>query len=399
MKVPLLDLKAQYQTIKEEINEALQEVIEEQYFILGPKVTALEEKIAAYSESKYAVGVSSGSDALLVCLMAEGIGHGDEVITTPYSFFATAGVIARLGARPVFVDIEPDTYNINPDLIEDAITPRTRAIVPVHLYGQCANMDRIIEVARKNGLIVIEDAAQAIGAEYLSRMPAAPGVRRAGSMGDYGCFSFFPSKNLGGFGDGGMVVTSDPEKAERLRILRVHGSKPKYYHSYVGGNFRLDAIQAAVLLAKFAHLDAWTAKRQKNAEWYDRALQSDGLVDKGLITPPKPAWKEAFEIQGRASGNPPGSSGFHYHIYNQYVIATPRRDALKAYLSEKGIATEIYYPVPLHLQNCFKDLSYREGSYPNSEKAARTTLALPIYPELTVEQQEYVVGSIHEFFQ
>jgi dTDP-4-amino-4,6-dideoxygalactose transaminase len=393
MKVPLLDLRAQYRTIKEEVTKALQEVVEEQYFILGPKVADLEEKTAGYAGSRYGIGVSSGSDALLICLMAEEIGPGDEVITTPYSFFATAGVVARLGARPVFADIEPDTYNINPDLIEERITERTRAVIPVHLYGQCADMDRILEIARKKGVIVIEDAAQAIGAEYASKIPMPSRVHRAGSMGEYGCFSFFPTKNLGGFGDGGMVATDDPEKAEKLRILRVHGSKPKYYHAFVGGNFRLDAIQAAVLSAKLPHLDTWTAKRQENAARYDTMLQAAGLVDKGLIRPPKPIWKDAVSNPGTQSPTA------HYHIYNQYVIATPRRDELRAYLSDKGIGTEIYYPVPLHLQECFKDLGYEQGMCPVAEEAARTSLALPVYPELVLDQQEYVVDSIRGFFQ
>ncbi|MGM0384149.1 MAG: DegT/DnrJ/EryC1/StrS family aminotransferase [Thermodesulfobacteriota bacterium] len=399
MKVPLLDLKAQYQAMKDEITEALEGVLDEQYFILGPKVADFEEKIAAYSGSTYGIGISSGSDALMICLMAEGIGPGDEVITTSYSFFATAGVIARLGATPVFVDIESDTYTINPDLIEERITPKTRAIVPVHLYGQCADMDRILQIAKQKDLVVIEDAAQAIGAEYVSKLPASSQIHRAGSMGDYGCFSFFPTKNLGGFGDGGMVITDDPERAEKLKVLRVHGSKPKYYHDFVGGNFRLDALQAAVLSAKFPHLDAWTAKRQEHAAWYDRALQTADLVNKGLITPPRAIWKDVHPEE-RADSNP-GSPlpATHYHIYHQYVIATPRRDELKRYLFEKGIGTEIYYPVPLHLQVCFKNLGYREGFCPKSEEAARTTLALPVYPELTVEQQEYVVHAIVEFFQ
>jgi dTDP-4-amino-4,6-dideoxygalactose transaminase len=399
MKVPLLDLRAQYRTIKEEVTKALQDVVEEQYFILGPKVADLEEKTAGYAGSRYGIGVSSGSDALLICLMAEEIGPGDEVITTPYSFFATAGVVARLGARPVFVDIESDTYNINPDLIEERITAKTRAVIPVHLYGQCADMDRILEIARKEGLIVIEDAAQAIGAEYASKIPMPSRVRRAGSMGEYGCFSFFPTKNLGGFGDGGMVVTDDPEKAEKLKILRVHGSKPKYYHAFVGGNFRLDAIQAAVLSAKLPHLDTWTAKRQENAARYDALLQAAGLVDKGLIRAPKPIWKDA--VCGETPVSNPGTQSptAHYHIYNQYVIATPRRDELRAYLSDKGIGTEIYYPVPLHLQECFKDLGYKQGMCPVAEEAARTSLALPVYPELVLDQQEYVVDSIRGFFQ
>jgi dTDP-4-amino-4,6-dideoxygalactose transaminase len=398
MKVPLLDLKAQYQSIQAEITTALREVVDEQHFILGPKVAGLEETIAAYSGSTYGIGVSSGSDALLICLMAEEIGPGDEVITTPYSFFATAGVIARLGAVPVFVDIDRDTYTINPDLIEEKITPKTRALIPVHLYGQCADMDPIVEIAAKNGLTLIEDAAQAIGAEYVSQRSSSSPTRRAGSLGTYGCLSFFPTKNLGGFGDGGMVVTDDPERAEKMKVLRVHGSKPKYYHALVGGNFRLDALQAAVLSAKFPHLDAWTAQRQANAAWYDRALQATGLVDTGVIRPPKPVWKEACADESSGSNPGPEKPDFHYHIYNQYVIATNRRDDLKRYLSDKGIGTEIYYPVPLHLQECFTYLGYREGSCPVSEEAAKTTLALPVYPELTVAQQDYVVNAIVEFF-
>jgi dTDP-4-amino-4,6-dideoxygalactose transaminase len=398
MKVPLLDLRAQYRTIEEEIRKALQEVVEEQYFILGPKVADLEEKIAAYAGVTYGIGVSSGSDALLICLMAEQVGPGDEVITTPYSFFATAGVVSRLGAKPVFVDIEADTYNINPDLIEERITAKTRAVIPVHLYGQCADMDRILEIAGKKDLTVIEDAAQAIGAEYASKLSASR-IRRVGSMGEYGCFSFFPTKNLGGFGDGGMVVTDDPERAEKLRILRVHGSKPKYYHAFIGGNFRLDAIQAAVLCAKLSHLDTWTAKRQGNAARYDAMLQAAGLVDKGLIRPPKPVWKDAVSGDDPVSNPGPHTPTPHYHIYHQYVIATPRRDELRAYLSGKGIGTEVYYPVPLHLQECFKDLGYKQGMCPVAEEAARTSLALPVYPELAVEQQEYVVDSIRGFFQ
>lgn len=399
MKVPLLDLKTQYKAIESEITEALASVLEEQRFILGPKVAELEEAIAEYSGTAYGIGVSSGSDALLICLMAEGIGPGDEVITTPYSFFATGGVIARLGAVPVFADIEPDTYNIDPDLIEEKITSKTRAIIPVHLYGQCADMDRILEIAAPKQLTVIEDAAQAIGAEYVSKMPSLTGIRRAGSMGTYGCLSFFPTKNLGGFGDGGMVVTDDLELAEKLKILRVHGSKPKYYHAVVGGNFRLDALQAAVLSAKFLHLDAWTAKRQEHAAWYDKALEAAGLVAKGLIRPPKPVWKDAYAKQDSVSNPGTPSINFHYHIYNQYVVAAARRDDLRNYLSDKGIGTEIYYPVPLHLQDCFRYLGYQQGSCPVSEEAAKSTMALPVYPELTVEQQEYVVHSITEFFK
>jgi dTDP-4-amino-4,6-dideoxygalactose transaminase len=398
MKVPLLDLKAQYETIREEILPALQAILESQHFILGPEVASLEEKVAAYSACSHGIGVSSGSDALLICLMAEDIGPGDEVITTPYTFFATAGAIVRTGAKPVFVDVRPDTYNIDPNLIEEEVTPKTRAIIPVHLYGQCADMDPILQIAKKRDLVVIEDAAQAIGAAYVSQMTLPSIICRAGSMGDYGCFSFFPSKNLGGFGDGGMVVTNDPDRAERLKILRVHGSKPKYYHSLVGGNFRLDAIQAAVLSVKLGHLDAWTAKRRENAVWYDKAFKSSGLVDKGLVTLPKSVWREAF-TKHLAVENPKGVAlNSHDHIYNQYVINTPHRDELKAHLLDKGIGTEIYYPVPLHLQECFSNLGYSSGSFPVSEEAAKRTLALPIYPELTSDQLSYVVDSIGEYF-
>jgi dTDP-4-amino-4,6-dideoxygalactose transaminase len=376
----------------------LHQVLESQYFILGPEVAGLEKEVAAYSGCDYGIGVSSGSDALLICLMAEEIGPGDEVITTPYTFFATAGAIFRTGARPVFVDIQPDTYNLDPNLIEEKVTPRTRAIIPVHLYGQCAEMDPILEVARRKGLVVIEDAAQAIGSEYPSQFPEPSKIRRAGSMGDYGCFSFFPSKNLGGFGDGGMVVTSDPDRAKKLNVLRVHGSKPKYYHRVVGGNFRLDAIQASVLSVKLRHLDTWTAKRRENAAWYDVAFRSSGLVEKGLVSLPRSVWKEACSDHRAAHGSVSATSNAHDHIYNQYVISTLHRDELKAHLMDKGIGTEVYYPVPLHLQECFSKLGYSSGSFPISEEAAKRTLALPVYPELTPEQQAYVVDSIGEYF-
>jgi dTDP-4-amino-4,6-dideoxygalactose transaminase len=397
MMVPLLDLKAQYETIRDEILPALQAILESQHFILGPEVASLEEKVAAYSGCSHGIGVSSGSDALLICLMAEDIGPGDEVITTPYTFFATAGAIVRTGAKPVFVDVQPDTYNIDPNLIEEKVTPKTRAIIPVHLYGQCADMDPILEIAKKRDLVVIEDAAQAIGAAYVSQRTSPSKICRAGSMGDYGCFSFFPSKNLGGFGDGGMVVTNDPDRAERLKILRVHGSKPKYYHSLVGGNFRLDAIQAGVLSVKLRHLDTWTAKRRENAAWYDSAFKSSGLVDKGLVRLPKSVWREAVTEHLAAQSSKNVSLNSHDHIYNQYVINTPHRDELKAHLSDKGIGTEIYYPVPLHLQACFSDFGHSSGSFPVSEEAAKKTLALPIYPELMSKQQTYVVGSIGEY--
>ncbi len=367
--VPLLDLKAQYETIQSEILPVVENVLKSQSFILGPEVNALEEEIAAYSHCRFGVGVSSGTDALLIALMAIDLQPGDEVITTPYTFFATAGVIHRLGGKPVFVDVEKDTYNIDPSRIEEVITDKTKAIIPVHLYGQCAEMDPILEIARRRNLAVIEDAAQAIGSEYKGK--------RAGSMGTLGCFSFFPSKNLGGFGDGGMVVTQDETLREKLRVLRVHGSKPKYYHKVVGGNFRLDALQAAILRVKLKHLDDWTRGRQENARHYDELFRRSGLIEKGVALP--------CVKQNR-------------HIFNQYVIRTSRRDALKDFLTEKKIGTEIYYPVPMHLQDCFAYLGYRKGDFPVSEEAALTTLAIPIYSELTARQRESVVEQISAFF-
>jgi dTDP-4-amino-4,6-dideoxygalactose transaminase len=366
MNVPLLDLKAQYATIKAEVDAAIAEVLESQHFILGPKVEQCEKAIAAYSGCSHAIGVSSGSDALLACLMAEDIGSGDEVITTPYTFFATAGAIARLGAIPVFVDIDPVTYNIDPVQIRSKVTKKTRAIIPVHLYGQMADMDSIMVVANEFNLIVIEDAAQAIGSEYKGR--------RAGSIGHYGCFSFFPSKNLGGAGDGGMVVTNDANRAERLRVIRGHGSKPKYYHKVVGGNFRLDAIQAAVVSAKLPHLDQWTTARQRNAKRYDLLFEAAGLP---VGTPAVVA---------------------NRHIFNQYVIRISARDQLQEFLKKKGVGTEVYYPVPMHIQECFAYLGISAGAFPESEGAALETLALPVHPELTEAQARYVVDCISEFF-
>jgi dTDP-4-amino-4,6-dideoxygalactose transaminase len=378
--VPLLDLKAQYATIRDEIRAAVDAVLESQQCILGPTVTECETKLAKYCACPHAVTVSSGSDALLVSLMAEGIGPGDEVITTPYTFFATAGAIARTGAKPVFVDIDPATYNIDPAGIASKITKNTKAIMPVHLYGQCADMDPILGLADRHGIPVIEDAAQAIGAEYKGR--------RAGSMGRYGCFSFFPSKNLGAAGDGGMVTTRDAAVAEKLRVLRVHGSKPKYYHSLIGGNFRFDALQAAIVSVKLRYLDGWTAGRQANAARYRRLFEAAGLSlpsptgrgagGEGLVQLP-------YEVPGGR------------HIYNQFVIRVPRRDELQAYLREQKIGNEVYYPVPLHVQQCFAYLGCREGDFPESEKAARETLALPIYPELSDQQAEHVVASIRQF--
>ena len=368
MQVPLLDLKAQYATIKQEVEAAIAEVMASQHFILGPKVTACEAAIAKYSACAHAIGVSSGSDALLVCLMAENIGPGDEVITTPYTFFATAGAIARVGATPIFVDIDPSTYNLNPAQIAAKITSRTRAIIPVHLYGQMADMDAVMKVANERKLVVIEDAAQAIGAEYKGR--------RAGSIGHYGCFSFFPSKNLGAAGDGGMVVTTDAERAERVRVLRAHGSKPKYYHKFIGGNFRLDAIQAAVVSAKLPHLDGWTEGRQRNAKLYNRLFAEAGLANSAVGLPAM--------LTDR-------------HIFNQYVIRVSRRNELQSYLQSKGVGTEVYYPVPMHLQECFSYLGHKPGAFPESEQAANETLALPVQPELTEAQLRYVVDCVREF--
>ena len=371
--VPLLDLRAQYATIRDEVRAALDAVIESQHFILGPEVEALEREVAEYSQCAHGVGVSSGTDALLIALMAIDLRPGDEVITTPSTFFATAGAIARLQARPIFVDIDPHTYNLDPGRIEGAITPRTRAIIPVHLYGQTADMDRILELARARNLLVIEDAAQAIGAEYKGR--------RAGSMGHLGCLSFFPSKNLGGFGDGGMVVTSDAALADRLKLLRNHGYRPKYYNRLVGGNFRLDAIQAAVLRVKLRYLDQWTAARQRNAATYRELL---------AVHP--------FTAAGHARRVvPPYDAGYGRHIYNQFVIRLDARDALLAFLKERQIGSEVYYPVPMHLQECFVDLGYGIGDFPHSEAAAAETLAIPIHPELTDEMIGAVMAALEEF--
>lgn len=370
MQVPLLDLKAQYNGIRHEIEPVLKEIIESQRFIMGPQVKDCEKAVAGYCGCAHGVGVSSGTDALLVALMAEGVGPGDEVITTAYTFFATAGSIARLGAKPVFVDIDPVSFNINTDRIAAKITAHTKVIMPVHLFGQMADMDSIMKIAAKHNLVVIEDAAQAIGAEDKGR--------RAGSLGHYGCFSFFPSKNLGCFGDGGMVVTNDAARAEKLAILRNHGSKPKYYHKIVGGNFRLDTLQAAVVTTKLRHLDDWTQSRQANAQRYDRLFAESGLVAKHYVTLP------------RARTN--------RHIFNQYVIRVPRRNELQNYLKAQEIGAEVYYPVPMHLQECFKYLGHGKGDFPESEQAAMETIALPIYPELNEAQARHVVETITRFY-
>ena len=380
--VPLLDLKAQYATIRDEVQEALDRVIESQHFILGPEVEALEREVADYCRCAYGVGVSSGTDALLACLMAIKLKAGDEVITTPYTFFATAGAVARLGAKPVFVDIDPATYNIDPAAIERSITGPSRAIIPVHLYGQMAEMDPLMEVAQHHNLYVVEDAAQAIGGEYKGR--------RAGSIGHFGCFSFFPSKNLGGFGDGGMVTTNDPDLADRLRLLRNHGYRPKYYNKVVGGNFRLDAIQAAGLRVKLKYLDCWTEARQHNAATYRRLFTEAGLA--------VPAGAIPDDLKSAHQIILPFESEHCRHIYNQFVIRAGRRDALVACLNKQQIGCEIYYPDPMHLQECFVELGYQIGHFPVAERAATETLALPIYPELTEVMQAAVVGAIADFY-
>ncbi|MFQ5586039.1 MAG: DegT/DnrJ/EryC1/StrS family aminotransferase [Thermodesulfobacteriota bacterium] len=379
MNVKLLNLSPQYRAMRGEVLKRIREVCDLQSFILGKNVRDLEEEVARFCGVRHAVGVASGSDALLLSLMAIGVGPGDRVITTPYTFFATASAIVRLGAIPVFVDIEPETFNIDPNSIEDHLKRAARrtslhrtfkAIIPVHLFGQCADMTPITALARQYGLKVIEDAAQSIGAEYKGR--------RAGSMGDTGCFSFYPSKNLGGFGDGGMVVTGRKGIADRLRILRVHGSKTKYYHRYVGINSRLDEIQAAVLRPKLVRLTKWEEGRIRNARRYDSLFKAGGLMN--IVSLP------VIHPDNRS-------------IFNQYVVRVKRRDALRRYLTEEGIGTEIYYPVPLHLQRCFREFGYKRGDLPVSERAARETIALPIYPELKEQEQRYVVDTIGAFYR
>ena len=371
MKVPLLDLAEQHQQLRPELEKALARVLDANAFILGGEVASLEKEVAEYCGSKYAIGCASGSDAILLALMALGIGPGDEVITTPYSFFATVSSITRLGATPVFADVETDTYNIDPFQIESKITKNTKAIEPVHLYGQCADMSAINDIASVRNIPVVEDAAQAIGAEFDGK--------RAGSMSAIGCFSFYPSKNLGGLGDGGMMTTDDEELNRKLLGLRNHGAEEKYYHKYVGLNSRLDGFQGATLRAKLPHLEGWTERRRENAERYRTLFTDAGLTEQiGL----------------------PVERGNCRHIYNQYIVRVPgRRDELRAHLTNSDVGSDIYYPVPLHLQECFAYLGYQEGDLRESEKAARETLALPIYPELRPEQQEYVVATIAKFFR
>ena len=363
MNVPLLDLKAQYADIKQEMDAAIQRVLDSTRFIGGPEVSGLEEEIARYSQCAHAIGCASGTDALMLALRALGVGPGDDVVTSAYSFFASAGVVVNAGATPVFVDIDPSTYNLDAHRLEAAITPSTKAVIAVHLYGQCCDLTAVKAVCAKKKVWLIEDAAQAIGAEWEGQ--------RAGSAGDLGCFSFFPSKNLGAAGDGGMVVAQDAALAERVRLLREHGAKPKYHHSLVGTNSRLDAIQAAILRVKLKHLDRWSEKRARNASLYDRLLEGSRV--------------------GR-----PYRDARARHIYNQYVIRVPKRDAVREQMNARGIGTEVYYPVPLHLQRCFATLGHQEGDLPHSEAAARETMALPIYPELTEEQIRYVATTVRD---
>jgi len=393
MKVPLLDLKPQYQSLKKEIDEAVQRVIDSQYFIMGPDIAKLEEEICLYLKCKKAIGVSSGTDALLLALMALDIRPGDEVIVPTYSFFATAGVVARLNAIPVFVDCDPVTFNIDPKKLEERITSKTKVIIPVHLYGQSADMDEIMNIAKKHNLKVVEDAAQAIGTQYKDG-------RFVGTIGNIGCFSFFPSKNLGGFGDGGIVTTNDEALAEKLKIMRVHGMEQSYYHKVVGGNFRLDTLQAAVLRVKLPQLDSWSAKRRENAATYTKCFVEAGLAEevgllnfdsKNKVLIPKAVYKSTNH-QSQTTNHP-----INYHIYSQYIIRVQNRDVLLEFMKKKEVGCAIYYPVPFHRQECFSYLNCKDKDYPNSNFAAENSLALPIYPELSIEQIKYVVDSIAEF--
>ena len=365
IRVPLLDLKRQYDSIKEETNSAIQDVLESQAFILGPQVKEFEGLFASYCNTNHAIGVSSGTDALLLALKSLGIGNGDEVITTPFTFFATVEAICNVGAKPVFADIDPETYNIRPDSIEKNISKRTKAIIPVHLYGQCADMDSILEIAKKHDLRIIEDSAQSVGAEYKDR--------KSGSLGDLGCFSFFPSKNLGGMGDGGMVTCNSKELEELIHMLRIHGSRPKSYHAALGINGRLDTIQASILIKKLGHLDDWCDKRRQKASYYTEKMKGFDLVTPKIMS-------------------------FNKHVFHQYVIRVKERDRLMEHLQTNNIGCAVYYPVPQHLQECMADLGYKEGDMPETEMAAKETLALPIFPEITEEEQDCVIESVKDFF-
>lgn len=409
MKVPLLDLKLQYAQIKDEIRSAIEEVLESQQFIFGPKVESFEKEIAQYVKANHAIGISSGTDALLISLMSLGTGKGDLVITSPFTFFSTASSISRLGATPLFVDIDPLTYNLSPEKIEETIASlnkdqlkKVRAIIPVHLYGQCADMDSIVKISKKYDFKIIEDAAQALGAKYL-KGGSDDIYRFAGSRGDFGCFSFFPTKNLGGYGEGGMVVTHHESLANKIRSLRHHGCRSQqeqYYYDRIGINGRLDALQAAILKIKLKHLDQWTAKRRLNADNYNKMFKETGLVTD----------REDHKLEEKPLGLPCVKDG-NYHVFNQYIIRARERDRLKKFLNQNGIGCGIYYPLPIHLQPyyqkdidfqlCYQQLglSYKEGSFPEAERAAREVLALPIYPELTEGQQKLVVSTILQFYK
>ena len=385
MQIPLLDLRPQHEGLRDEIIAAVTDVIDSTRYIMGPELERFEEAVAEYSGCKYALGVSSGTDALLLALMSLNIGQGDKVLVPDFSFFATAGVVSRLNAEPVFLEIDPTTFNLCPNHLEEKLENYTeeelaqvKAVIPVHLFGQCADMQAILAVAKQFGIAVVEDAAQAIGAEYRLNGEA----RRAGEMSDVGCMSFFPSKNLGGVGDGGMVTTNDAELHHQLRIKRVHGAEPKYYHKVIGGNFRMDPIQASVLRIKLQRLEIWHEQRRQNAAHYNQLLGSAQLEE---VVCPAAVYKD--------------DNLLNHHIYNQYTVRVQRRKDLKKFLQERGVATEIYYPVPFHRQECFADLGYRPGSLPESDRAAQEVLALPIYPGLTLDMQEYVVENLIEFYR
>ena len=388
MQVPLLDLKPQYRSLKKELDEVLINIAGSQYFILGPVVDKMEKSFSEFLKAEYSLGVSSGTDALLIALMAIDIKPGDEVIVPTYSFFATAGVVSRLNAVPVFTDIDPVTYNIDPNDIEKRITSKTKAIIPVHLYGQSCEMDKIMEIARKHKLYVIEDAAQAISTQYKDG-------RCVGTIGDIGCFSFFPSKNLGCFGDAGLVTTNNKELADKLRLLRVHGGEQKYYHKMIGGNFRIDAIQSGVLNVKLPHLNKWSQKRRDNAALYKKLFIEAGLAEtdgkinfdaKNKVLIPKAVYGDDKSL-------------LNSHIYNQFIVRVENRDEMRKFLSKNNIANEIYYPIPFHLQECFASLGYKNGDFPVSENAAATSIALPVFPELTAEQITYVVETFRNFIR
>ncbi len=376
--IPLLDLKAQLATLREPIREAIGRVVESQQFVLGPEVERFEEEAARYLRASHAIGCASGTDALVISLASLGVGAGDEVLTTPFSFFATASCAYKVGARPVFVDVAPDTLNLDPARLDGAVGARARAVLPVHLFGQCSDVDSILEIARARDLAVVEDACQAMGATYRSK--ATGRENASGTMGEFGCYSFFPSKNLGGFGDGGLIVTGDAELARRARLLRTHGQRNRYEHELVGWNSRLDALQAAVLRVKLPHLDAWSRARAANADRYDRLFEASGLVTAGHV-------------------RLPARAPYSTHIFNQYTVRAQERDDLSEHLSGKGIGWAVYYPIPLHLQPCFRELGHQPGDFPEAERACHEVLSLPVYPELTPAQIERVVGEIAGFYK